>query len=475
MKPIALSTLSLIVAASVAGAQSIDAFNPVPLGPPTSLTLQADGKVILVGNFLGIGGTPRTRVARLNIDGTLDTTFLDPDVDSEVKTAAVQADGKILIGGGFFTVGGMPRHDLARLNTDGSLDTSFADPALDNAVWSIAVQPDGEILAGGDFEHVGTVAREYLARFTAQGNLDASFADPQFCCLPVRAVALQSDGHVLVGGFFSHVGTASHFYFARFSGSGAFDPAFPALDRDVQAGSIVAAPDGSVYVGDLGNGIVLKLTASGAMANGFNSASADSTIDSLALQPNGKVVIGGIFENVGGQPRHALARLNADGSLDTTFADLHFSLDATHQNGYVEGIAAQADGEIVAIGNFGLADALPRHFVARVATGDPAVSGLSARASGTSAVVTWTRSGDGPELVQTPTLMVSSDGTNFTAVGAMAHITGGWQATIARDLHGTPFFLQARGPTSNGAGNGSRGQVTSRVLFSDTIFADGFD
>lgn len=474
MKPISFSTVSLIFAASIAGAQGIDPFNPIP-GPLTSLTLQADGKVILVGPFLDVGGTPRTRVARVNPDGTLDTTFADPNVDSEVKTAAVQADGRILIGGGFGTVGGMPRHSLARLNNDGSLDTSFADADLDGAVWSIAVQPDGKILAGGDFEHVGTTARKDLARFTAQGGFDASFTDPQFCCLPVRAVALQSDGHVLVGGFFSHVGAASHFYFARFSGSGVFDPTFPAIDRDVQAGSIVVAPDGSIYVGDLGNDIILKLTASGAMANGFNSAAADGTIDSMALQPNGKVVIGGIFQNVGGQLRHALARLNADGSLDTTFADLHFSLDATHPNGYVGGIAAQSDGKIVAIGNFSLVNALPRQFIARVVTGDPAVSVLSARASGSNAIVTWARSGDGPELVQFPTLMVSSDGTTFSGIGAMARIAGGWQATIGRDLHGTPFYLQARGETSTGAGNGSRGQVASRVLFSDTIFADGFD
>jgi hypothetical protein len=89
--------------------------------------------------------------------------------------------------------------------------------------------------------------------------------------------------------------------------------------------------------------------------------------------------------------------------------------------------------------------------------------------------VTWTRGGNGPELAQPPTILFSANGTAFAAIGTMARVAGGWQATVPHDLHGTPFYLRADGVTSTGAGNGSLGAVSSPVLFSDTIFADGFD
>jgi uncharacterized delta-60 repeat protein len=170
----------------------------------------------------------RVGVARLNVDGSVDSDFGDPDAAGDVIAIAVQSDGKLLVGGGFVQVGGVARHYLARLNANGTLDTSFADSNLDGGVWSIAVQPDGKVLVAGDFTNIGGTARSYLARLTAVGALDTGFADAQLCCLPARSVALQADGHVLVGGDFSHPGGVSHFYFARYSSGGVFDAAFPA-------------------------------------------------------------------------------------------------------------------------------------------------------------------------------------------------------------------------------------------------------
>ncbi|MGA9422469.1 MAG: delta-60 repeat domain-containing protein, partial [Rhodanobacteraceae bacterium] len=123
---------AMTIFAACARAQSLDSFNPLPGANPIAIALQADGKILIGGDFLDIGGTVRGRVARLNVDGSIDTSFVDPNVDSEVRAIAVQADGRILIGGAFDQAGGQPRHDLARLNADGSLDTSFFDPDLHN-------------------------------------------------------------------------------------------------------------------------------------------------------------------------------------------------------------------------------------------------------------------------------------------------------------------------------------------------------
>lgn len=475
MSRIRIPVFAVLVAgfALHAAAQSIDAYAPPVM--PTSLAIQPDGRTIVVGNFLDVGATPRTRVARLNVDGSLDAGFGDADVDGEVKTVAVQADGKILIGGSFDHVAGQVRHRLARLDADGSLDTTFADPDFDDTVWSIALQPDGRILAAGDFQHVGATARKYLARVTAGGALDAGFADPQLCCNVARAVALQADGHVLVGGFFSQAGGVSHFYFARFSSGGAFDAAFPAYPRDIQAGSIVVAPDGSLYVADLGTEQVLKLTPDGAAAPGFTSVQADSTIDTIALQPNGKIVIGGIFQNVAGQPRHALARLAADGSLDGAFRDLHFSFDATNPNGYVFALAAQADGAVVVAGNFSFVDGHAHSWMARVATGEAAASAMTGQASGADTIVTWTRGGAGPEVALPPQLLYSSDGVNYAALGAMTRIAGGWRYDVPHAFAGPAFYVKARGVVVEGAGNGAQGRIDSPVYGNDLVFANGFE
>ena len=465
---------------SLATGQSIDAFNPLPGVPPTTLAVQAEGKVILAGNFLDIGIVPRERIARFDVDGSLDASFQDPGIDGEIKTIAVQLDGKILLGGNFDAAGTTPRHYLARLNADGSLDATFADPGLNATVWAIAVQPaDGKVLVVGDFTlATATVSRRGMARFNVNGTLDNGFADPQFDPTlgfsPVRCIALQADGHVLVGGAFTHVGSASHFYFARFSSSGAFDSTFP-VGNEPQVAAIVVAPDGSIFANVPGQGEILKYSATGVVDTTYVSAVTDGETNSMVLQPNGKIVIGGTFQLVGTDAHHALARLNANGSLDTTLADLHFSFDATHPNGYISGVAAQSDGKLAVIGNFTLANSQARQYVARVVTGDAAVSTFTGQASGSNTIVTWTRSGDGPELALPPTLLHSSDGLTFTAIGPMTRIATGWQQTVPFSFNSTPFYLQAIAATSGGAGNGSPGQVDSPVYSNDRIFANGFE
>ncbi|HVT31084.1 MAG TPA: delta-60 repeat domain-containing protein [Rhodanobacteraceae bacterium] len=467
-----------LVLASGAVAQSIEPYDPQPMGPLTSLTRQADGKIVIVGNFFQVGAATYTRVARLDVDGSVDTTFADPNVDGEVKAVAVQSDGKLLIGGGFTNVGGQARHYLARLDADGSLDASFVDPDLDGAVWAIAVQPDGKVLAGGDFGHVGTIAQNYFARLGTNGTLDTTFADPELCCLPVRAVALQSDGHVLIGGYFAHVGSETHFNLARYSAAGVFDPSFPNVPSGVPlvALAMLVAPDDSVYVDGASSQPVIRLHADGRYDPTFVAAPTDSGIEGMLLQPNGKVLIGGIFQQAGGQPRHALARLDADGSLDTTFGDLHFSVDAGDPNGYIYGLAGQADGRIVVVGNFTLADGQPRQEIARVATGDYATDAWVVQGSGASLTATWYRDGDGPELTQpAPLLQHSSNGIDFTTVATMTRVAGGWRANASYDVHGATFYLRALGTTADGTGNGSPGAIASAIYSNDTIFGWGFE
>ena len=481
---------AVAVFAPVAPAQTIDAFNPLPGGSPKALATQPDGKIIIASQFLTVAGTPVVNIARLEPDGSLDPGFIGPSaVNGEIKAVAVQADGKILIGGTFDSIDTVGHHYLARLNANGTLDATFADPNLDSTVWSIVVQPDGKVLAAGSFTMSGATARGRLARFTSGGALDATFADPQICNSEAREVAVQANGSVVVGGYFAYVGNCTgmppnyRFNLARFSSTGIVDTTFPAnAPPGAISGGMTVGPDGSIYVSggyptsDQANTrLVSKLTSAGALVTSYDNLHTDCCANTFVLQPNGKLLIGGDFQQVGDQPRHGMVRLNTDGTLDTTFADPAFSFDATNPNGTIFGLAAQTNGKVLAVGNFPLVDGQSRLYMARVVTGDAVASTLTGQASGGNVIVTWTRTGGGPELTLPPTLMHSTDGVHFSAVGAMTRTANGWQETAPYNVNGTPFYLRATGFTSSGAGNGSSGSVNSPVYVSDRIFANGFE
>lgn len=100
--------------------------------------------------------------------------------NSSVSAIAVQPDGKILIGGYFFEYNRSPAANLVRLNPDGSVDATFniGGTGLGNAqyVSTIALQSNGQILIGGFFREYNGTATNSLARFNSDGSLDMSFA-----------------------------------------------------------------------------------------------------------------------------------------------------------------------------------------------------------------------------------------------------------------------------------------------------------
>jgi len=103
----------------------------------------------VLGCFLLVAWIGTTPVGAAG--GELDATFQDPAVavNSGVSALALQPDGKLIIGGEFTIVGGQSRARVARLNSDGTLDTSFLDPAVTGEVLAFALQPDGKIIIGG--------------------------------------------------------------------------------------------------------------------------------------------------------------------------------------------------------------------------------------------------------------------------------------------------------------------------------------
>ena len=171
---------------------------------------QPDGKLIIVGAFTTYNAMSANRMARLNIDGSLDTSF-DPGTGANgiVRTCVLQTDGKIVIGGDFTSYNGTARIRVARLNADGSLDMGF-DPGAgaSNSVYTSAIQPDGKIVIGGGFVNFQGTARSYIARINSDGNLDTTFNPGTGANGIIYSLVVEPEGKIVIGGgFTSYNGT----------------------------------------------------------------------------------------------------------------------------------------------------------------------------------------------------------------------------------------------------------------------------
>ncbi|HNC45679.1 MAG TPA: hypothetical protein PLU80_16045, partial [Acidobacteriota bacterium] len=176
-----------------------------------TLGLQADGKLLVGGDFSMLGGQPCSRIGRLNADGTLDTSF-PGGADSTVRTVLIQPDGKIVVGGAFTTLSGQPRSRIGRLNLDGTVDMAF-NPGADGPVVSLALQTNGKIIAGGEpFFTLGGQPRNSIGRLNADGTIDPTF-NPGAGSL--NSIAIQTDGKIVVGGSFFSLGGQSRIFIGR--------------------------------------------------------------------------------------------------------------------------------------------------------------------------------------------------------------------------------------------------------------------
>lgn len=210
---ITLTWLVLSVSA-IASAQVIDAFDPGADATVTAVAALPNGSVVIGGDFTGVGGgtgaTPRRRIALVSPNGAVDPTF-DPGADGAINALAAQTDGKALVAGAFTQIGGggtgnSAQPYLARLNADGTVDMTFA-PVIDGEVKALVVQPNGKILLGGTFRTVNGQPRTLLARLNADGSLDGGFdpgpPNPQSTWV-INALALRSNGQFVIGGLFNY-------------------------------------------------------------------------------------------------------------------------------------------------------------------------------------------------------------------------------------------------------------------------------
>jgi uncharacterized delta-60 repeat protein len=386
------------------------------------LIIQSDGKIIIVGKFTSFNGLPQNRIIRLNTDGTIDNSFLIgsgfnfnttiPDFDmlykqpdnkilisgnfssyngvfqngfvkilnngSEdenyllgnpgfkdvissstssyypgISCIKLQTDGKLLVGGSFTTFNGIAENKLMRFNSDGKKDLSFNiingfnQGTISSAVQvsAIAVQTDGKILVGGNFTTFNNLTENRIIRLNSNGTKDNTFNVGTGFDNTVYQILIQPDGKILVLGHFTSFNGVAKNKFIRLNQNGSIDNSFfsfPNLNVPI----IGLQPDGKILMGNF-NGNLKRLNSDGTDDLSFNVGTGlNNTIRKIVVQADGKILVGGSFTTYNGLSQKALIRFNSDGTKDLTFNAGGTGIGS----GRVYDIAIQSDGKIIICG-----------------------------------------------------------------------------------------------------------------------------
>ncbi|WP_169742460.1 choice-of-anchor U domain-containing protein [Comamonas granuli] len=368
--------------------------------------LQPDGKMVLIGNTNGGKSDGTYFLMRLGADGTVDTDFNGTGThyinigngEDGGHAVAIQPDGKILAAGTSVRNGNYD-FSLARLNADGSLDTSFGtDGTVVVPVGSyrdlglgVTLQPDGKIIMVGTAQTVnGAIWNFGIIRLNPDGSLDSSFngAGKQQVSFGGTSddawnVAVQADGKIVVSGL-----SGGEFGIARLNADGSMDASFGAGGKqyfyvgggEAESHSLILQPDGKIVMAGMArNGsnsldfALMRLNPNGSPDTSFNAngpvpgqllARVGNDADlgySAVLQPDGKIVVAG-YSSHGGTTQFSLIRVNPNGTLDATFnpsaspvdtlAGSAASYDQTGTPVVLDADAAIFDPELAAQGHY---------------------------------------------------------------------------------------------------------------------------
>lgn len=346
-------------------------------------TIQPDGKILVGGEFTTFNGVTQNCLIRLNPDGTKDNSFnigngftdiiatQNPN-PAHVSVITLQADGKILIGGNFRNFDFYNSRRIVRLNSNGSRDVSFSsgivgfDGLSSNIgnvmINAIVLQADGKIFVGGNYSGYNGSAQRGLIRLNANGTKDTTFnvsggpfGGPNGS---INCIAIAPSGHIFIGGQYTLYNSLSNsepnlnlitsdgqdlitLYNANLPTT--FIPkTIKVLDEFVNNPTfnlnlykILVGGDAAPYLA--------KLAHSGDIETTF---SVNNNVSSVTFQENGKVLVSGDFTIFNGASKNRAVCLNSDYSNDT-----YFNIGTGFDNS-VSCIAVQQDGKIWAGGNF---------------------------------------------------------------------------------------------------------------------------
>lgn len=378
-----------------------------------TIAMQADGKYIVAGEFPVVATNSNARIARINANGTLDTSFnvyttgsLDypiNGIDGFIEKVAVQTDGKILVAnsGGLRTNGVMVTYSLIRLNSNGTRDTSFTHGNINGGiiVSDFCIQPDGKILypaqnkikrlntngsvdtsftytnssyttfpcslymqsgkviINGDYNEPSGLSRKGIYRLNTNGSLDTTFNPCSGTNLyssslngnssPNHNLKVLSDGSSLIMGTFTSYNDNGFNHMCKISPNGTFDSSFT-IAPQITFSSLTSYDQNSSIIREQNDGKILftstptinasvsgvakeliRINANGSLDTSFTPVEGNDIID-YEIQNDGKIIAIGTGPLFMQSTKYKVIRLNADGSLDTSFSSMLFDQNLTH-------------------------------------------------------------------------------------------------------------------------------------------------
>jgi uncharacterized delta-60 repeat protein len=335
----------------------------------SAVTVQSDGKAIVGGGFTSVNGTTSNYIARLNADGTPDTIFssnMGTGLNAPVYSVDLQSDGKIVLGGEFTSLNGTTSNYIARLNTNGTPDTSFSSnigTGFNAPVYSLAVHESDGLIAGGRFTSIDGTTSNRIARLNANGTPDTTFSSNIGTGFndDVYRAAVTSTGHIIAGGDFSTLNDVTSNHLARLNADGTPDTTFNSNTGTGFSNGVFALTvqsDGKTVVGGSFNSLngadstrIARLNSDGTPDTSFSTNTGtgfSNAVYSLAMQSDGKIIVGGRFASINGTASNGIARLNSDGTPDTAYTDAIGSGFSSH----VETVVALDAGRVLVGGDF---------------------------------------------------------------------------------------------------------------------------
>lgn len=329
-------------------------------------------KTMVFGNFIKFNGKAVSKIARLLENGLIDESFNSGQTgaSSTIKTAVQQSDGKIVFGGNFTKYNGLTCNRIARILPDGTIDNTFSSGAgFIGQVNTMALQKDGKIIVAGNFTKYNGINAGKILRLLPDGTRDPDFSVGDGADLSIETILIQPDGKILAAGNFNTFNGNTCPRLIRLNIDGSPDPGFtigtgfekPIYAMALQSDQKIILGGAFLTCQGTSQKRIVRLNANGTLDTSFDSGIGFNKGDvrSILIQPDDRILVGGTFSGTyKSTPSLRLIRLLKTGSFDSSFdAKLNnklFAMDFT------------ADYKLIIGGNFNSVSGISKHRIARL-------------------------------------------------------------------------------------------------------------